>query len=84
MKNGPLLLMVGCGFVLGMLLGGQWPAGDDTDTPEKRSGMRPHVDALTGCQYLSVSKGGITPRLDAQGRHMCAGYLTPKPMKGLP
>jgi hypothetical protein len=35
-----------------------------------RSGMRPMTDALTGCQYLGLSDGGITPRLDADGGHL--------------
>lgn len=40
---------------------GEWP---------NRSGMRPHTDAFTGCQYLETSKGGITPRINASGRHL--------------
>lgn len=44
---------------------------DSTDSTEARSGMGLHTDALTGCQYLSTPKGGITPRLDASGRHLC-------------
>ncbi len=84
MKNGPLFTMLGAAFALGVVCGlGTVSPHDDTDTRDQRSGMRPHVDALSGCQYLSVPGGGITPRLDNQGRHMCAGYLTPKPAKGL-
>lgn len=48
-----------------------WPR-DDTDPPASdapRSGMQPHTDAATGCQYLSTPLGGITPRLDANGQH---------------
>lgn len=44
---------------------------DDTDGPDKISQMRPHVDALTGCQYLSVAGGGITPRMDEHGKQIC-------------
>jgi hypothetical protein len=40
---------------------GEWP---------NRSGVRPRTDALTGCQYLETSKGGITPRINASGRHL--------------
>lgn len=46
---------------------------DDTDSVDRRSNMKPHVDARTGCQYLSVAGGGITPRLNAQGEHICGG-----------
>jgi len=42
--------------------GGTWGSG--------RSGMEPMTDALTGCQYLRVPSGGITPRLDGHGRHV--------------
>lgn len=34
-----------------------------------RSGMELHTDAGTGCQYLSVPGGGITPRLGFGGVH---------------
>lgn len=44
---------------------------DDTDGPDEISHMQPHVDALTGCQYLSVAGGGITPRMDNQGKQIC-------------
>jgi hypothetical protein len=36
-----------------------------------RSGMSLHVDDLTGCHYLSVIFGGLTPRVDAGGKHVC-------------
>lgn len=42
---------------------------DDTDG-EKRSGMKPMIDAKTGCQYLTAN-GGITPRLDKTGKQIC-------------
>lgn len=44
--------------------------GDDTDPPDGRSGMRLLTDAHTGCQYLAVPLGGITPRLDGEGRQV--------------
>lgn len=52
----------------------QAPLGRD-DSDEQgwfgaRSGMSPMTDRLTGCQYLSTSSGGITPRLGADGRHL--------------
>jgi hypothetical protein len=44
---------------------GKWP---------NRSDMRPLRDALTGCEYLRTKGGGITPRIDARGRHFgCKG-----------
>lgn len=45
---------------------------DDTDADGQRSGMALYTDAGTGCQYLSVHRTGLTPRLDADGRHVCA------------
>jgi hypothetical protein len=46
---------------------------DDTDKEAwgERSGINPVTDALTGCQYLLSPSGGITPRLDGDGRHIC-------------
>lgn len=44
---------------------------DDTDPPDGHSGMTFYVDHRTQCQYLGNPRGGITPRVDAQGRHMC-------------
>jgi len=49
---------------------------DDSDQPGwfgKRSGVTPVTDNLTGCQYLTLSSGAITPRLDASGHQIgCA------------
>ena len=44
---------------------------DDTDPPSGRSDMRILTDNLTGCQYLNPSRGGATPRLTADGKHIC-------------
>lgn len=45
---------------------------DDSDGANGSiSGMEPHVDAKTGCEYLSVAHGGITPRLDRDGHQIC-------------
>lgn len=41
---------------------------DNSDPPGGRSGMDVRVDALTGCEYLS--RRGLTPRVDGQGRHL--------------
>lgn len=29
------------------------------------------ADERTGCQYLAIGRGGITPRLQADGRQIC-------------
>jgi len=47
---------------------------DDSDRGKRgngRSGVKVITDDLTGCQYLEFQNGGITPRMDAQGRHLC-------------
>lgn len=44
---------------------------DDCDSPIGRCGMKPMTDHRTGCQYLATSSGGLTPRLDADGRQIC-------------
>ena len=61
---------VGVGLVL--LLSSGSGRKDSTDGPEGRSGMLLHTDHATGLQYLSIQFGGITPRLDRDGRHMRA------------
>lgn len=45
--------------------------GDDTDSTGKRSGLGLCTDHGTGCQYLESRFGGLSPRLDASGRHVC-------------
>jgi hypothetical protein len=42
---------------------------DDSDFPDHSSGMNVLTDHLTGCQYLS--RGSITPRMDATGKQIC-------------
>lgn len=62
-----------CIIILGGLLALSEPPRDDTDQPDNkapRSGIQPHTDAATGCQYLSTPLGGITPRLDAHGQQL--------------
>lgn len=47
---------------------------DDTDIPGwgmHKSGVIPVKDHKTGCQYLRTSGGGITPRMDTNGNHIC-------------
>jgi hypothetical protein len=47
-------------------------ARDDTDPPGARSGLGLLTDHKTGLQYLSTARGGVTPRLDPDGKHMKA------------
>jgi hypothetical protein len=45
---------------------------DDTDSQSgQRSNMELLTDYGTGCQYLRVIGGGITPRMDADGTQIC-------------
>ena len=51
---------------------GRFAPHDNTDPPGGRSGLGLYIDALTGCEYLSAGLfGGITPRLDRSGKHVC-------------
>jgi hypothetical protein len=45
---------------------------DETDPPQGRSYLLILTDHATGCQYLTSGRGGLTPRLDASGQHMCS------------
>lgn len=62
-------------LVLGLWLLSLWPWAslerDDTDPPNGRSGMHLYRDHATGCEYVGGKNGGITPRIDNQGHHMC-------------
>lgn len=74
-----LLLHAATLIVVAVLL--MWASGrfeatflrDDSDPPDGNSGMKPRTDHRTGCQYLTTSYGGITPRLDHNGKHICEG-----------
>jgi len=44
---------------------------DDTDPPNGRSDLIVFTDHRTGCQYLSSKRGGLTPRFDSNGKHIC-------------
>ncbi|WP_319568247.1 DUF6440 family protein [Cohaesibacter marisflavi] len=43
----------------------------DDSNGAKKSGMTVYTDYKTGCQYLGTWSGGITPRLDADGKQVC-------------
>jgi len=46
---------------------------DSTDDGRDRSGVSLRIDNLTGCHYLEGAGGGITPRVDKEGTHICTG-----------
>ena len=48
-----------------------YPERDSTDPPGSRSGLHLLIDHRTGCHYLMTRKGGLTPRLDTNGRQIC-------------
>ena len=56
---------------------------DDTDDAAngKRSGVRLTFDYGTGCIYLRTWSGGITPRLDEEGKPMCQKLYGFKPVE---
>ena len=68
-----------CAMLVGTAIGGVIKAWDydATDQPEaenvvdRRSGMTLYTDYGTGCQYLQAGLGGLTPRLDKEGNHVC-------------
>ena len=43
---------------------------DNTDPAGGRSNMMLHTDCLTGLQYLSAPRGGITPRMGVDGKQI--------------
>lgn len=57
-------------FIIGTLLRNVCGWGmDSTDRSGwDRSGLKLHTDAMTGVQYLSDGHGGLTVRLDADGK----------------
>lgn len=58
------------GLVVGLIHGVFGSGLDATDKDSwSRSGAKLITDYGTGCQYLS--EGGITPRLDRDGKHIC-------------
>lgn len=68
----PWFVWIASSFLIYWLLSSIIPR-DSTDRPGGRSGMILHVDHLTGCHYLARVFGGLVPRLDADGNHICTG-----------
>lgn len=61
--------------IVGALASGLRVGFDSTDSPHgKRSNMRLRTDYGTGCQYLESSAGHLTPRLNAEGSHVCPRF----------
>lgn len=63
-----------CAAIIVLDLAGKvigYPEKDDTDPAGGRSGLKIYTDSGTGCQYLSVSGGGVTPRLNTDGQPTC-------------
>ena len=65
-----LFLVLVVGLVL-QIAYAKLPFFRDNSDGDARSGVRVHVDQLTGCEYLGGRNGGIIPRLDADGNHIC-------------
>lgn len=53
------------------LMSNFFKVGWDSTDGESRSGLGLHTDNLTGCQYLSSPRGGLVPRSDKNGTHIC-------------
>ena len=67
-------------ILLTNIFSGGFLSTDDTDEPNgKRSNMILYTDYKTGCQYVGTVLGGITPRLDRDGKPVCVGRSEPKP-----
>lgn len=70
-----LALMYLIGLVLLAIVNQSPMSRDDSDSGkgwfDSRSGVSVITDAKTGCQYLAWPNGGITPRLDKGGNHIC-------------
>lgn len=71
-KHG-FVVMVATGVLCGGLAFYLLNPKSSADPAGGYSGLHVMVDALTGCQYLATQKGGLTPRLDANGKQICGG-----------
>jgi hypothetical protein len=54
-----------------------WDNTDDNINKIK-SGLHVFIDYGTKCQYLSTINGGLTPRLNNNGKHICDQLIPPK------
>lgn len=69
--SGIILFVVVLFAGLGLALFKSYVERDDSDPPNGHSQLIVRRDHLTGCEYLETSQGGIAPRLDLKGRHIC-------------
>ena len=62
-------------FILALVTGISYLSGtDSTDTSFfNRSNLQIKVDNLTGCHYLNSARGGVIPRVNKDGKHICTG-----------
>lgn len=44
---------------------------DETDSATERSALKLYTDYGTGCQYIETRRGGLSPRLDTDGKQIC-------------
>ncbi|MCG7348957.1 DUF6440 family protein [Sphingomonas sp. ACRSK] len=67
------LVWIGITILLALILSALGYGWDDTDDRGAgvHSQMALRTDHGTGCQYLETSGGGITPRLNADGKQVC-------------
>ena len=66
-----LLVSLALGAANGLLARYTDIGRDDTDPPGNRSNLLIMTDHATGCQYLTSVRGGLTPRLDENGKQIC-------------
>lgn len=64
------IVVVGCLAIICVVTLRNYDVTDDL-VAKKRSGLLLYIDYGTGCQYLGGLFGGITPRLNKKGRHIC-------------
>lgn len=76
-KGVAFFISIGFGtiIIIGAVFG--WLLPTPVDATDKsvsvRSGVNLITDYGTGCQYLETNSGGLTPRMNAEGRHICNG-----------
>lgn len=64
-----LLLLLLVYTIIFLFVGGiERPTDDSDKDADNRSNLIVHTDYKTGVQYLSTRGGGITPRLDKDGK----------------
>lgn len=57
-------------FITMVVLLANGPNRDNSDGANRRSGMIIRTDCLTGLQYLSSTRGSLTPRMGADGKQV--------------